>query len=451
MSRSVWVSLLLAVTVLLVGTMGAVSQDGQPTESAIEFPYYFSFGAGVIGYEGDEELEDGVILNARLGYDHNDTWGIEGSVYLAPSLDEGFHGYTFPDGPRMGETIQVSNVADPADAGFESTWSAGLSVDGICHFTRWDRLDPYLTLGVGFMFYGDKVNGESFDPAIRAGGGVMYHFNDEWAIRADGRTFMVGNDTEANAIFDAGIVWTWGARVKPDYEPIDGPRDSDGDGLLDTEEGEIGTDPYNPDTDQDRLQDGEEVKEYMTDPLNPDTDYDFLSDGAEVHDYSTDPKKADTDDGGVADGHEVVEDKTDPRAGHGDDDLILFELYIQFKYDDHAIPEAFFKQLDVIGKVLQRNTGSSARIEGHADKLKRSKADYNRRLSERRARSVMSYLNKRVGIAEGRLSAKGYGFDRPKAANDPVHGNPENRRVEIYIRGVTDKENLPTMPGPATH
>ena len=32
------------------------------------------------------------------------------------------------------------------------------------------------------------------------------------------------------------------------------------------------------------------------------------------------------------------------------------------------------------------------------------------------------------------MSAAGYGFNRPKAANDPVNGNPVNRRVEVYIR-----------------
>ena len=44
--------------------------------------------------------------------------------------------------------------------------------------------------------------------------------------------------------------------------------DTDGDGLLDTEELELGTDPTNPDTDGDGLTDGEEVLG-VDDPATP--------------------------------------------------------------------------------------------------------------------------------------------------------------------------------------
>lgn len=63
--------------------------------------------------------------------------------------------------------------------------------------------------------------------------------------------------------------------------PVQGP-DSDGDGLTDLQEEQLGTDPNNPDTDGDGLTDYEEVVLYGTDPLNPDTDGDGFSDGEEV-------------------------------------------------------------------------------------------------------------------------------------------------------------------------
>jgi nucleoside-specific outer membrane channel protein Tsx len=56
--------------------------------------------------------------------------------------------------------------------------------------------------------------------------------------------------------------------------------DTDGDGLTDSQEEELGTDPENPDTDGDGLTDGEEV-ELGTDPLNPDTDGDGIPDGSD--------------------------------------------------------------------------------------------------------------------------------------------------------------------------
>lgn len=60
------------------------------------------------------------------------------------------------------------------------------------------------------------------------------------------------------------------------------PIDSDKDGLDDVREREIGTDPFNPDTDGDGLIDGDEVIIWKTDPLNPDTDGDGYLDGLEV-------------------------------------------------------------------------------------------------------------------------------------------------------------------------
>ncbi len=58
--------------------------------------------------------------------------------------------------------------------------------------------------------------------------------------------------------------------------------DSDNDGLSDTAEAGLGTDPFNADTDGDGLSDGAEVSIYGTDPLVADTDGDGISDGDEV-------------------------------------------------------------------------------------------------------------------------------------------------------------------------
>lgn len=66
----------------------------------------------------------------------------------------------------------------------------------------------------------------------------------------------------------------------PEEVPVN--LDTDGDGLTDQEEAELGTDPNKVDTDDDDLFDREEVRVYKTDPLNPDTDGDGYLDGAEV-------------------------------------------------------------------------------------------------------------------------------------------------------------------------
>jgi hypothetical protein len=59
-------------------------------------------------------------------------------------------------------------------------------------------------------------------------------------------------------------------------------EDEDGDGLSDTEEFQLGTNPQETDTDGDGLFDREEVKFYKTDPVDTDTDDDGYTDGTEV-------------------------------------------------------------------------------------------------------------------------------------------------------------------------
>lgn len=418
------------LTSVVVGAMAAVlllPAVGRGQEVPIEARWYVSAGLGAVSFEGDEELQNGVLGTIRLGYEYSEWWSFEGGLSIAPYLKENFR-FDLPTQTR------ISRLEESAGDGVNDTYALGLSLDALFHFTRWERLDPYLTLGVGAIYYGEEIGGDHFDPAVRVGGGVMYHLNDEWALRADVRTFLAGRKTEANAIIDAGIVWRWGAGIKPKIVAADRFLDSDGDGLYDWEELELGTDPFNPDTDGDGLTDYEEVRIYGTDPLNPDTDYDGLTDYEEVRIYGTDPLNWDTDGGGVSDGHEVLEDGTDPLDGS--DDLLFFELYIQFDYDKAIIRPVHFRDLDIIGKkVLRRSENSTAVVEGHADRKKGSDATYNQQLSERRAAAVVDYLVKNAGIAASRLTAKGFGFTRPRAANDPNTGNPANRRVEIYIRG----------------
>ena len=97
--------------------------------------------------------------------------------------------------------------------------------------------------------------------------------------------------------------------------------DSDLDGLNDYAEVKVNkTNPLMADTDNDGLKDGVEVTQYKTDPLKADTDGDKLNDGDEVLKYKTNPLKADTDGEGLTDGDEVMNYKTDPLKADTDGD-----------------------------------------------------------------------------------------------------------------------------------
>lgn len=82
-----------------------------------------------------------------------------------------------------------------------------------------------------------------------------------------------------------------------------GDKDSDGDGLLDSEEAELGTDPDLADTDGDGLNDDVEVAN-GSDPTLADSDGDGLEDADEAE-LGTDANSADTDGDGLEDGEEV--------------------------------------------------------------------------------------------------------------------------------------------------
>ena len=65
--------------------------------------------------------------------------------------------------------------------------------------------------------------------------------------------------------------------------------DLDADNYADAQEGALGLDPANADTDADRVADGDELNLYSTDPTIADTDGDGVIDGAELFDTHTDP------------------------------------------------------------------------------------------------------------------------------------------------------------------
>ena len=104
---------------------------------------------------------------------------------------------------------------------------------------------------------------------------------------------------------------------------------------------------------------------------------------------------------------------------------------IQFAYDSAEIEEVSFSLLDEIAKVLVDNPQiAKVRIEGHTDK--QGKAAYNKKLSQKRARSVMAYL---IGkdVAKDRLVAVGHGSEKPIADGDDEAAHELNRRVEFNI------------------
>jgi outer membrane protein OmpA-like peptidoglycan-associated protein len=89
-------------------------------------------------------------------------------------------------------------------------------------------------------------------------------------------------------------------------------------------------------------------------------------------------------------------------------------------------------ELDKIVQLMKENPTLQIQINGHTDSI--GKQADNLRLSENRAKSVVSYLTAK-GIAAQRLSFKGWGDSLPVAGNTTDEGRALNRRTEMKVTG----------------
>lgn len=88
-------------------------------------------------------------------------------------------------------------------------------------------------------------------------------------------------------------------------------------------------------------------------------------------------------------------------------------------------------EVEKVTELLKANSELKVQINGHTDNT--GNAATNKALSLKRASSVVEYLIAK-GIDSDRVSAKGYGSERPIVSNDDEQGGRElNRRTEIEI------------------
>jgi outer membrane protein OmpA-like peptidoglycan-associated protein len=91
-------------------------------------------------------------------------------------------------------------------------------------------------------------------------------------------------------------------------------------------------------------------------------------------------------------------------------------------------------EIENIQELLKSNPALKVQINGHTDNT--GNVASNKALSLKRATAVVDYLASH-GVDASRLSAKGFGSDRPIVSNDDETGGRElNRRTEIEIIGA---------------
>ncbi len=129
------------------------------------------------------------------------------------------------------------------------------------------------------------------------------------------------------------------------------------------------------------------------------------------------------------------------------DDTLKLNLNseVSFDFDSARIKPAFRDTLDKLADIIRKYDRTVVHIVGHTDST--GPADYNQRLSERRARAVYDYLVDR-GVDPNRLRWEGRGESEPRASNATEAGRQLNRRVEIYIKPVVEGQERKAWESP---
>ncbi|MFK7936272.1 MAG: OmpA family protein [Saprospiraceae bacterium] len=116
---------------------------------------------------------------------------------------------------------------------------------------------------------------------------------------------------------------------------------------------------------------------------------------------------------------------------------------IYYDYNKANIRPDAAKELDNLITILKDNPSIIVELGSHTDS--RGSSAYNRNLSQKRAQSAVQYIIEEGGIAESRITAKGYGesqltnkCDDGVKCSDAQH--QKNRRTELKIVGFSDTD-----------
>jgi outer membrane protein OmpA-like peptidoglycan-associated protein len=126
---------------------------------------------------------------------------------------------------------------------------------------------------------------------------------------------------------------------------------------------------------------------------------------------------------------------TTPEPGGGeralsDAEVRVMSQQIYFSTNSAHLTTASRALLREKAAILARTPGLALTLSGHADA--RGAADYNQRLSERRAAAVQRFLVE-LGIAAERLTSEGRGEEVPALQGSGERVCQRNRRVEFLI------------------
>jgi OOP family OmpA-OmpF porin len=412
-----FISVIAATSLAVIGASSAFA-DAEAGQG------YFS----AMGTYMDDDKERGVNDDINggqigIGYAINDAWNIEGVISAAAAKGG--------DQDILGLGVELQRV-----------------------FRRAERFSPYLHVGAGYITV-DPAGAVPDDESDMYSGGAGFYVDmfdsnvslrGEWKIRYDW-----ANPDERNRkdnLFSLGLQIPFGPGT-PKFVDSDGDGVADGmDRCPDSPPG-VTVDAYGCEVDSD----GDGVKDSMDKcPGTPpgvavdssgcplDSDGDGVTDdkdkcpntvaGATVDENGC---ELDSDKDGVVDRLDECPNtkpgvQVDIKGCEIKDQIALRGVNFETN-SDRLLPSAT-SILDDAAATLRKNPTIKVEVAGHTDSD--GAAEYNEGLSARRAATVRDYLAAN-GVAEDRMTTRGYGESQPIADNSTREGKAQNRRVVLVI------------------
>lgn len=380
----------IALIVVLVLTLCVATGFAQVKAGSVNV----SPTIGMYKFEGNEDMDAAINIGLRAGYNFTKYIGVEGFAHWSPT------------------DINTNGGAPRERINF-----FGYGIEGIFHILPDSAFVPFVAVGVGGLHYGNAYERTTEDNknkiAVDYGAGVKYFLSENVALRADVRHVIPFDDMHNNLLATVGLTFAFGGakKAEPAPEPV-APvvLDSDKDGVPD---------------DRDKCPDtpaGVTVDENGC-PLDSDKDgvYDYLDKCPGT------PAGVKVDKDGCP---PPVVEEVKPQAAAAPEIMEKGRTTLKVLFDTNksVIKKNSFQDVDNLVGVMKQYPELNVTIEGHTDSV--GSDAYNKKLSRRRADAVKKYMVDKGGIDANRLTAVGYGEEKPIADNATKAGRAQNRRVE---------------------